>query len=142
MIIFILQFTNIEFEPHDHHLGKSRKSRGAKGPILQMRSLSAGRLGNLQQGCGRRKLETRSLGKACGAPPTFSLSACNFVVSLTLLSQRRSGGLHLATAELGESDLGFFPLSSGSYGGSRKGPKEKDLGWLGFLSAKVPGRGG
>lgn len=107
-----------------------------------MRSLSAGRLGSLQQGHGRRKLETRSLGKACGAPPTLSLSACDFVVSVTLLSQRRSGGLHSATAELGESDFGFFSLSSGSYGGSRKELKEKVLGWLGFLPAKVPGRGG
>ena len=75
-------------------------------------------------------------------PPTLSLSACNFVVSLTLLSQRRSSDLHLATAELGENDFGFFSLSSGSYGGSRKEPKEKDLGWLDFLPAKVPGRGG
>ena len=56
------------------------QGRGANGPILQMRSLSAERLGSLQQGHGRRKLEIRSLGKACSAPPTLSLSACNFVV--------------------------------------------------------------
>lgn len=74
-------------------------------------------------------------------PPSL-LVHVTLLFSLTLLSQRRSSDLHLATADLGENDFGFFSLSSGSYGGSRKEPKEKDLGWLDFLPAKVPGRGG
>lgn len=107
-----------------------------------MRSLSAGRLGSLQQGHGRRKLKPDLWAKR--AVPSHSSPLVHVTLLFqTLRSQRRSGGLHSATvAELGENDFGFFSLSSGSYGGSRKELKEKVLGWLGFFPAKVPGRGG